>query len=85
VRPSNSRRREEGRGVGGAPSSTLVQCPLCAKSFDRSVIQTHGATCEGCYRDEEADVQCPVCLASFPPEIIEGHAARCGEENGIYV
>jgi hypothetical protein len=26
---------------------TLIQCPLCSRQFDRSVVEVHAATCEG--------------------------------------
>ena len=30
---------------------TLIQCPLCGRQFERSVVEVHAATCEG--RDPE--------------------------------
>jgi len=79
----NPQRRRQGRERTSQPSGTtrLTQCPLCARQFEKSVIEVHAASCPGDYSPGPAvPALCPLCSQPFPPHLIEGHAAHCGEE-----
>ena len=40
--------RQRTRGpTSHSNQQTLIQCPLCGRQFERSVVEIHAATCEG--------------------------------------
>lgn len=96
---SASRRRLGGHYSGSQPQQQqqLIQCPLCSRSFGKSVIEVHAANCEGrpedlpeivTLRDDEPmqsqkTIECPICNQAYGQSVIEEHAANCGEE--VYV
>ena len=45
------RQRTRGSTSHQLNQQTLIQCPLCGRQFERSVVEVHAATCEG--RDPE--------------------------------
>ncbi len=47
----------------------LIQCPLCSRSFAKSVIEIHAASCDGRHGDEvDAPATADVLEVNLPPE-----------------
>jgi len=65
-----------GAGGGGIfrDIRATSNCPLCGKTFPKSMIEMHAAGCEG---GQEAPVDCPLCGMVFPAQRIEQHASTC--------
>jgi len=64
----------------GKDSMSQVECPLCGKSFECSLIQDHVEDCNGNTEDEASIVKsgtCPLCNKEVEISVLEVHAASC--------
>jgi len=55
-----------------------VECPLCGKSFESSMIQDHAEDCDGSTEDSSMKTgTCPLCNKMMEISALEIHAASC--------